>query len=228
MPTTILVADDEPAIRDLLRDFLEAQGYAVVTACDGKEALAAARASAPDLVLLDVMMPWMDGFEVVREIRRDGQTPVILLTARADEADKITGLGLGADDYVVKPFSFHEVAARIEAVLRRTSRPAAVLRGGDVVLDAGARRATVRGRPVELTPAEFAVLHALMEASGRALSRADLLDVLGAGDDGSERTVDSHVRNLRTKVEADPRAPAHVETVFGIGYRFAARVAGAS
>ena len=219
MPTTLLVADDEPAIRDLLRDFFEAQGYAVVTAADGKEALAAAREASPDLVLLDVMMPWMDGFEVVRELRRGGQTPVILLTARAGEADKVEGLGLGADDYVTKPFSFHEVAARVEAVLRRAGRTGDVLRGGDVTLDAGARRVEVRGRPTEATPAEFALLRALMEASGRALSRADLLEALGL-DDGSERTVDSHVRNLRAKIEADPGAPAHIETVFGVGYRF--------
>ena len=219
MPTTLLIAEDEAAIRDLLRDFFVAQGYAVVTAADGKEALAAAREHAPDLVLLDVMMPWVDGFEVARQLRRDGETPVILLTARADESDKVEGLGLGADDYVTKPFSFHEVAARVEAVLRRARRGGDVLRGGDVVLDAGAHRATVRGRPVDLTPAEFALLHALMGASGRALSRADLLDVLGL-DDGSERTVDSHVRNLRTKVEPDPKAPTHVETVFGLGYRF--------
>ena len=219
MPTTLLIAEDEAAIRDLLRDFFVAQGYAVVTAADGKEALAAAREHAPDLVLLDVMMPWVDGFEVARQLRRDGETPVILLTARADESDKVEGLGLGADDYVTKPFSFHEVAARVEAVLRRARRGGDVLRGGDVVLDAGAHRATVRGRPADLTPAEFALLHALMGASGRALSRADLLDVLGL-DDGSERTVDSHVRNLRTKVEPDPKAPTHVETVFGLGYRF--------
>ena len=223
MPSTLLVADDEPAIRDLLRDFFESQGYDVVTAADGKEALAVARETAPDLVLLDVMMPWMNGFEVVRELRREGETPIILITARAEEADKLNGLGLGADDYVTKPFSFHEVAARVEAVLRRSGRGSDVLRGGDVVLDVGARRVVVRGQTAEVTPAEFTILHTLMEASGRALSRLDLLDILGHGDSGSERTVDSHVRNLRVKVEADPKAPTHIETVFGTGYRFAAR-----
>lgn len=223
MPRTILVADDEPAIRNLLRDFLEAQGYAVVTAADGKEALAVARASSPDLILLDVMMPWVDGFDVVRELRREGETPVILLTARVDETDKVKGLGLGADDYVTKPFGFHEVAARIKAVLRR-SEPKGVLRGGDVVLDSEAHRVTVRGESAEITPAEFDLLHALMAASGRALSRTHLLEVLGHDYDGSERTVDSHVRNLRVKVEADPKAPAHIETVFGVGYRFTPQV----
>lgn len=219
MPTTLLIAEDEATIRDLLRDFFEAQGYAVVTAADGKQALAVAREHAPDLALVDVMMPWVDGFEVVRQLRRDGATPVILLTAKASEADKLEGLGLGADDYVTKPFSFHEVAARVEAVLRRSRQGGEVLRGGDVEMDAQAHRVSVRGRPADLTPAEFTVLRTLMEASGRALSRADLLDVLGL-EDGSERTVDSHVRNLRTKVEADPGAPVHVETVFGVGYRF--------
>ena len=219
MPTTLLIAEDETAIRDLLRDFFEAQGYAVVTAADGKEALAAAREHAPDLALVDVMMPWVDGFEVVRQLRRDGQTPVILLTAKAGETDKLEGLGLGADDYVTKPFSFHEVAARVEAVLRRARPAGGVLRGGDVDVDVGAHRATVRGASADLTPAEFIILRSLMEASGRALSRTDLLDVLGL-EDGSERTVDSHVRNLRTKVEADPKVPVHVETVFGVGYRF--------
>ncbi|MEP0545333.1 MAG: response regulator transcription factor [Rhodothermales bacterium] len=226
MPRTLLVADDEPAIRDLLRDFFEAEGYTVVTASDGREALAVAREAAPDLVLLDVMMPWVDGFDVVRELRREGQTPVILLTARVEEADKVKGLGLGADDYVTKPFSFHEVAARVQAVLRR-SEPKGVLRGGDIALDVEAYRVTVRGEWAELTPAEFNILRALMAASGRALSRLDLLEVLGRDYDGSERTVDSHVRNLRVKVEVDPKTPAHIETVFGTGYRFAPRVGGA-
>jgi DNA-binding response OmpR family regulator len=220
MARTLLVADDEPAIRDLLRDFLETQGYRVVTASEGKEALAVAREAKPDLVLLDVMMPWMDGFDVLRELRRDGETPVIMLTARVGESDKLDGLGLGADDYVTKPFSFHEVAARVKAVLRR-SESKDVLRGGDVVLDPGAHLVTVRGGAVELTPAEFTVLEALMGAGGRVLSRSHLLDVLGRDEDGSERTIDSHVRNLRVKVEEDPKAPNHIETVFGMGYRFA-------
>ncbi len=227
MPRTLLVADDEPAIRDLLRDFFESQGYAVVTASDGREALAAAREAAPDLVLLDVMMPWMDGFDVVRELRRGGDTPVILLTARVGEDDKVKGLGLGADDYVTKPFSFHEVAARVQAVLRR-SEPKGVLKGGDVVLDPDVHRVEVQGRQIEVTPAEFDLLHALMAASGRVLSRFDLLEVLGREYEGSERTVDSHVRNLRVKIESDAKDPAHIVTVFGTGYRFAPRVGGTS
>ena len=220
--TTLLIADDERPIRDLLRDFFEAQGYAVVTAVDGDEALARARDASPDLVLLDVMMPGPDGFEVVRRLRRDGQTPVILLTARVAEMDRVVGLELGADDYVTKPFSLHEVAARVKAVLRRTRAavPAGLLRGGDIVLDTDRRRVTARGEAVDLTPSEFALLAALMAAPGRVFSRAQLLDVLGA-EDGVERTVDVHVRNLRVKIEAAPTTPAHVETVFGVGYRFA-------
>ncbi len=223
MPRTLLIADDEPTIRDLLRDFFEAQGFNVVTAADGKQALAAARESTPDLILLDVMMPWMDGFEVIRTLRREGETPVILLTARAEEADKLSGLGLGADDYITKPFSFHEVAARVQAVLRR-SEPKGVLRGGEVVLDPEAHRVEVSGKLADVTPAEFAILHALMSASGRAHSRIQLLEVLGHDYDGSERTVDSHVRNLRVKIEPDPKNPSHIDTVFGVGYRFAPKV----
>lgn len=216
----ILIVEDERAMREGLRDTLEFEGYAVDEAADGEAGLGKLLAGDYRLVLLDVMMPFRSGFEVLREARAAGvRTPVILLTAKGEEIDAVRGLEFGADDYVTKPFSFHEVAARVEAVLRRARRGGDVLRGGDVVLDAGAHRATVRGRPVDLTPAEFAILRALMEASGRALSRADLLDVLGL-DGGSERTVDSHVRNLRTKVEPDPSAPAHVETVFGVGYRF--------
>ena len=224
MPRTLLVADDESTIRNLLRDFFEAQGYTVVTAADGKEALAVARETMPDLVLLDVMMPWMNGFDVVRELRRKGQTPVILLTARAEEADKLSGLGLGADDYVTKPFSFHEVAARVQAVLRR-SDPKGVLRGGDIVLDPGAHSVEVRGEVAEVTPAELTILQALMQASGRVLSRVHLLEVLGRDYEGSERTIDSHVRNLRVKIEPNSKTPTHIETVFGVGYRFAQQVA---
>ena len=223
MAITLLIADDDNAIRDLLRDFFEALGYTVVTAADGKEALAVAQASRPDLVVLDVMMPWLDGFDVVRALRREGETPVILLTARTEENDKLKGLELGADDYVTKPFSFHEVEARVRAVLRR-SNPKGVLRGGHLTLDPTAHRVEVNGQPMDVTPAEFAVLHALMAASGRALSRLHLLSVLGRDFDGSERTVDSHIRNLRTKIEANPKKPTHIETVFGVGYRFAPQV----
>ncbi|MEM6326482.1 MAG: response regulator transcription factor [Bacteroidota bacterium] len=218
----ILIADDDPAIRTLLRDFLEGQGFSVLTAADGKEALEIARDTPPDLALLDVMMPWVNGLEVIRELRREGDTPVILLTARAHESDKVAGFGLGADDYVTKPFSFHEVEARVRAVLRRAGHaPADVFQAGEVVLDPGCHRVEVRGEPVTLTRAEFAILRAMMEAPGRVFSRANLLGVLGHDHGGSERTVDSHIRNLRSKIEQDPSAPACIETVFGVGYRVA-------
>ena len=219
----LLVADDSPSVRSLLRDYFEGQGYVVLTAADGAEALATAREIRPDLVLLDVMMPEMDGFDVVRQLRRDGETPVILLTARVAEMDRVVGLELGADDYVTKPFSLHELAARVRAVLRRSRRePAApdVLRAEGVELDRVRHRVEVRGEEVSLTPSEFAILEALMTAPGRVLSRLQLLDVLGSGETGSERTVDVHVRNLRAKLEADPSEPALVQTVFGVGYRF--------
>ena len=221
----LLVADDSPSVRTLLRDYFEGQGYVVLTAADGSEALATAREVQPDLVLLDVMMPGIDGFEVVRQLRRDGETPVILLTARVAEMDRVVGLELGADDYVTKPFSLHELAARVRAVLRRARREPAeadVLRADGVTLDRTRHRVEVDGHEVSLTPSEFTVLEALMAAPGRVLSRLQLLDALGSGETGSERTVDVHVRNLRAKLEADPAKPELVQTVFGVGYRFGA------
>jgi len=222
MPATLLVVDDAPAVRTMLRDYLEAQGYTILTATDGLDALAVARERTVDLVLLDVMMPGLDGFEVIRELRKVRDTPIILLTARVAESDKVVGLELGADDFMTKPFSLHELKARIRAVLRRTQmapKAQEVLRVDDLVLDRTRHRISVRDELVSLTPSEFAILDALMEAPGRVLSRAQLLDVLGRSDDRVERTVDVHVRNLRTKIEEDPAAPHYVQTVFGIGYR---------
>ncbi len=225
MPATLLVADDHAAIRMMLADYFAARGFEVVTAADGREALAAARATPPDLVLLDVMMPHLDGLEVLRHVRRAVSVPVILLTAKVEETDKVIGLELGADDYVTKPFSLRELEARVRAVLRRTqqgSAPAEVLRAGALVLDRGRHRVTLGGEEVALTPTEFALLATLMAAPGRVYSRAQLLERL-QGDDlgGSERTVDVHVRNLRAKIEPDPSAPRYVETVYGVGYRLA-------
>lgn len=222
MPFTLLVVDDAPAVRTMLRDYLEAQGYIVVTATNGLEALEVARKQSVDLVLLDVMMPGIDGFEVIREFRRERDTPIILLTARVAETDKVVGLELGADDFVTKPFSLHELTARIRAVLRR-ARPVTpaqdVLRFEALVLDRARHRVSIDSDPVRLTPSEFDILEALMEAPGRVLSRWQLLGVLGKADERVERTVDVHVRNLRTKIEADPAAPRYVQTVFGVGYR---------
>jgi DNA-binding response OmpR family regulator len=222
MPRTILVVDDHASVRTLVKDYLTEHGYRVVTAADGQEALTIARVERPDLILLDVMMPNLDGFEFMRIFRRGQATPVILLTARVAETDKVVGLELGADDYVTKPFGMQELVARIRAVLRRANpgRAAAGLRVGDLALDRATREVTVAGRPVALTPSEFELLATLMESPGRVFTREQLLERLQGGEyEGVERTIDVHVRNLRRKIEPDPSRPRYVETVFGVGYR---------
>ena len=224
MPKTVLVVDDKSNVRTLLREYLTEQGYRVVTAENGRIALFTARHEKPDLILLDIMMPEMDGYDFVRTYRREAQTPIILLTAKLEETDKVLGLELGADDYVTKPFGMHELLARIRAVLRRVGQPSpeeAALRVADVVLDRASRRVTVAERDVVLTPSEFELLALLMSAPGRVFSRLELLEQLqGSGLEGAERTINFHIRNLRTKIEPDPAAPRYVETVFGVGYRF--------
>ena len=196
-----------------------------MVAGDGQEALHVARQANPDLVILDVMMPAMDGYTFMRVYAKECDTPVILLTARIDEGDKVLGLELGADDYVTKPFSMRELLARVRAVLRRRGAAQAepnVLRAADIVLDKDRRIVTVGARCVELTPLEFELLAVLMAAPGRVFSRLVLLDRLqGEAYEGYERTIDFHVRNLRTKIELDPSHPSYVQTVFGVGYRFA-------
>jgi DNA-binding response OmpR family regulator len=222
MPRTILIVDDHASVRTLVKDYLTEHGYRVVTAADGQEALTVARVERPDLILLDVMMPNLDGFEFMRIFRRGQATPVILLTARVAETDKVVGLELGADDYVTKPFGMQELVARIRAVLRRANpgRAAAGLRVGDLALDRATREVTVAGRPVALTPSEFELLATLMESPGRVFTREQLLERLQGGEyEGVERTIDVHVRNLRRKIEPDPSRPRYVETVFGVGYR---------
>lgn len=224
MPRTILVVDDKATVRNMVREYLESDGYRVVIAADGREALYAARQEKPDLIVLDIMMPKMSGYEFLRAYRQERQTPVIVLTAKLDEADKVLGLELGADDYVTKPFGLKELAARIQAVLRRAERPPLereVLAVGDVRVDRESRAVTVCGQSVSLTPSEFELLYALMYTPGRVFSRAELLLKLqGTVLEGVERTIDVHIRNLRTKIEADPGSPMHIETVFGVGYRF--------
>ena len=219
MAKTILVVDDHASIRTMLVDYLTEQGYRVVTAADGRQALFVARDEQPDLILLDIMMPEMDGYDFIRAYRQEAEVPVILLTAKLEEMDKVVGLELGADDYVTKPFGLHELVARIRAVLRRTdkaARPAEVLRVADVVLDRGRRRVQVAEQTVTLTPSEFDLLATLMADPGRVFSRAQLLRALqGYALEGVERTIDVHIRNLRTKIEPDPKRPRYVETVFG-------------
>ena len=221
---TILIIDDKMSAQRLIADYLTENGYHAVTASNGREALIVARAEAPDLILLDIMMPEMDGYEFMRRYRKDHNTPVIMLTARLDETDKVAGLELGADDYVTKPFGMAELVARIRAVLRRAHEdfsPVEVMRVGDVVLDRGGHIVTINDRRVELTPTEFEILATLMGAPGQVFSRASLLEHLrGTMFENVERTVDVHIRNLRTKLEDNPADPQYIVTVFGVGYRF--------
>ena len=225
MPKTILVVDDKANIRTLVREYLAAEGFRVVTANDGRQALFAARQEKPDLILLDIMMPEMDGYAFMNLYRKEKNTPVILLTAKLEESDKVLGLELGADDYVTKPFGMRELTARVRAVLRRAGQedlPSEVVRAADVCLDRGRRSVTVGGEGVNLTPSEFDLLAILMASPGRVFSRAELLlQLQGTAFEGVERTIDVHIRNLRTKIEPDPSEPRYVETVFGVGYRFA-------
>jgi DNA-binding response OmpR family regulator len=225
MAQTILVVDDERRLRDMLRVYLEKEGYRVVEAGNGREALIVARYEKPDLIILDLMMPELGGYDFIRAYRKEAETPVIMLTARIEETDKVIGLELGADDYVTKPFGISELIARVRAVLRRVSKQDAasdMLRVADIVLDRAGRVVQVRGKQVDLTPSEFEILAALMAAPGRAFSRLDLLErTSGDAYEGYERTIDVHVRNLRAKIEPDPSSPHYVQTVYGMGYRFA-------
>ncbi|MBN1316498.1 MAG: response regulator transcription factor [Anaerolineales bacterium] len=224
MANTILVVDDKASMRKLVESYLREQGFRVVSAANGREALYAARHEKPDLILLDIMMPEMDGYEFIRAYSKERDTPIILVTAKLDESDKVLGLELGADDYITKPFGMRELVARIRAVLRRTIKttPASeVLRAGDVTLDKGMRTVKVRDQAVSLTPTEFDLLAEMMAAPGRVFSRAELLDaVQGVSFESMERSINVHIRNLRTKIEPDPGNPRYIETVFGIGYRF--------
>lgn len=226
MLQTILVVDDQPNIRMMLREYLTEQGYRVETATDGRHALFVARESHPDLVLLDEMMPNLSGFEFLRSFRKESDAPVIMLTARLEEADKVTGLELGADDYLTKPFGLRELLARIKAVMRR-SRPVLEAAGtrlsvGDAALDLVRYQVFIAQKAIELTPTEFELVKTMMNHPGRAFSRLELLErVQGEDGESIERTIDVHIRNLRTKLEPDPKKPRYIETVFGIGYRFA-------
>ena len=224
MTKTILVVDDKASVRKLIQEYLAEQHFRVISAANGQEALYTARHEQPDLILLDIMMPGMDGYEFIRVYRREADTPIILLTAKIEETDKVLGLELGADDYVTKPFGMRELVARIRAVLRRMGRepaPAEILRVGAITLDRSSRVVQSTGSPVHLTPSEFDLLAVLMSSPGRVYSRMELLEALqGTAFEGAARTIDVHIRNLRTKIEPDPGNPTYIETVFGIGYRF--------
>ena len=222
---TVLVVDDEPEIVRLVRDYLERAGFAVTTAADGEAALRSAHRDRPDIVVLDLGLPGLDGLDVARSLRRDGEVPIIMLTARTEEADRVAGLELGADDYVAKPFSPRELVARVRAVLRRSDSARSqddVVRAGALVLDASRMEVSADGRPVELTATEFALLLHMARQPGRVFTRAQLLDAVhGVAVESYERAIDAHVKNIRRKIEPDPRAPRHLQTVFGVGYRVA-------
>ncbi|HZP96667.1 MAG TPA: response regulator transcription factor [Candidatus Limnocylindria bacterium] len=222
---TVLVVDDEPKIVRLARDYLEHAGFRVTSASDGKEALAAFRTGAPDLIVLDLGLPMVDGLDVARAIRRTSNVPIVMLTGRGDEADRVAGLELGADDYVTKPFSPNELVARVRAVLRRAelaSSPADVIAAGGVTLDIPRHAVRVRERDVDLTPTEFELLATLARSPGRVFTRAQLLDAVhGVAFESYERAIDAHVKNIRRKIEPDPREPRYLLTVHGVGYRFA-------
>lgn len=224
MPNTILVVDDQSSVRQLLQDYLTEQGFRVFTATDGQNAIYMARHEPPDLILLDIMMPKMDGYQFIRQFRLERQTPIIIITAREEETDAVLGLELGADDYVVKPFLMRELVARIQAVLRRKEQAPErfeVLRAGEILLDEKTHTVTVSGAPVTLTPIEFALLSVFMRSPGRVFSRADLVDHLSDSNfAGLDTTLNVHIRNLRVKIEPDPGNPRYIETVFGVGYRF--------
>jgi DNA-binding response OmpR family regulator len=222
---TVMVVDDEPKIVQLARDYLEHAGFAVVVAHDGKAALAAARRERPDLVVLDLGLPELDGLDVARTLREESNVPIVMLTGRSEESDKLVGLEIGADDYVTKPFSPKELVARVRAVLRRAGRPRGetdVVRVADLVLDIPRLRATVGGRVVDLTPTEFQLLATMAREPGRVFTRSQLLDAVhGVAFESYERAIDAHVKNIRRKLEPTPSSPRYLLTVYGVGYRVA-------
>jgi two-component system, OmpR family, alkaline phosphatase synthesis response regulator PhoP len=223
--TTVLIVEDELKITRLVRDYLEQAGFAVLEAADGQAALSVARAARPDMIVLDLGLPALDGLDVTRRLRETSSVPIIMLTARIDETDKIVGLELGADDYLTKPFSPKELVARIRAVLRRaeaTMGGGELVRAGAVTIEVPKRRVTVEGEDVALTATEFDLLLALARHPGRIYTRAQLLDAIhGVSFSSYERSIDAHVKNIRKKIETDPRRPQLVLTVYGVGYKFA-------
>jgi DNA-binding response OmpR family regulator len=224
---TILVIEDHLGIRELVQEYLEAQGYRVLTANNGKQGLYTARYEHPHLILLDIMMPEMDGYAFIRNYRKESEVPIILITAKLEEVDKVVGLELGADDYITKPFGMAELLARVRAVLRRSeqtkqNKPNTVLTVGHLSMDTETHWVRLAGQKVELTPSEFVLLGVLMQYPGRVFRRIDLLEHLQedpAGEIGSERTIDVHIRNLRAKLEPEGHKPKYIQTVFGVGYR---------
>jgi len=227
MAKTVMVVDDEKRLVALVESYLIQEGYRVVTAFNGRDALDVALREKPDLIILDVMITEIDGYEFMRQYRTENKTPIILLSARADDDEKVIGLKLGADDYFTKPFRPRELMARVRAVLRRagdTQPQAKVLKAADIVVDRDSRTVKIAQQFVDLTPSEFDILTALMTSPGRVYSRLDLLDIIqGIRYAGYQRTIDSHIKNLRSKIEPDPGTPKYIETVYGLGYRFSSK-----
>ena len=221
----ILVVDDEPRIAEICRDYLQRAGFKVLSAANGADALTLARTKRPDLIVLDLGLPKMDGLDVTRALRQQSNVPIIMLTARVDESDKLVGLELGADDYLTKPFSPRELVARVRAVFRRTDLGAAqhdVVRALDVTLDVPRMRAQVGTRDVDLTTTEFELLAMMMRQPGRVFTRGQLLEAIrGTDAEAFDRAIDAHIKNVRRKIEPDPRNPRYVLTVYGVGYKFA-------
>jgi two-component system, OmpR family, alkaline phosphatase synthesis response regulator PhoP len=222
---TVLVVEDEPQIAQIVRDYLQHAGFAVVTTADGAEAVALTRQSRADLVVLDLGLPHLDGLDVAKRLRRDTDIPIIMLTARVEESDRLLGLDVGADDYVTKPFSPRELVARVRAVLRRVERAgdqADIVRHADLLIDVLKMSVSRNGVAIDLTPTEFQLLATLARQPGRVFTRAQLLDaVRGSEVDAFERAIDAHIKNIRRKLESDSRSPRYLLTVYGIGYKFA-------
>jgi two-component system, OmpR family, alkaline phosphatase synthesis response regulator PhoP len=222
---TILVVDDEVSIAQIAGDYLRHGGFGVITASNGVDALTLARAQRPDLIVLDLGLPRMDGIEVAKTLRREGNVPIIMLTARVEESDRLAGLELGADDYMTKPFSPRELVARVRSVLRRVDAAGAgsdVLRRGDLLIDNTRMQVSRNGAAIDLTPTEFQLFAALARQPGRIFTRAQLLDaVRGTDVESFERAIDTHIKNIRRKLEPDPRSPKYILTVYGMGYKFA-------
>lgn len=227
MNELVLVVDDEPKTAKIARDYLENSGFQVTTAANGVDALAAARHERPDLVVLDLNIPGLDGLDVCRALRRESDVPIIMLTARVEETDRLIGLELGADDYITKPFSPRELVARVRAVLRRTKGgwQGGLIRSADLEIDLNGHRVERAGQNIQLSRSEFNLLVTLAQNPGQTFTRAQLLNRLhGVAYDGYDRSIDAHIKNLRRKLEEDPSDPQYVLTVFGVGYRFADEV----
>lgn len=223
MAKKILVVDDEPKIIQLVRGYLQQAGFSVITASNGKDALTLWKMEQPALILLDLMLPDMDGFDVAREIRRRSSTPIIMVTARVEDADRIVGLEIGADDYVVKPFHPRELAARVRAVLRRTEGLAkpTVIEARELIINLDSHEAYLQGKRLDLTPLEFKLLATLAEQPGRVFTRLQLIEALAGTTYATlDRTIDTHIKNLRKKIESDPQNPQYILTVRGVGYKF--------